>query len=43
MLLKGGVAWRELVRVWSDVVQPDDEEADTVWTSAIFLRVHMGF
>jgi hypothetical protein len=30
-----GAARRELVQVWSCVVQPDDKETDAVWTPAV--------
>jgi hypothetical protein len=27
--------------MWAGVIQADDEEADTIWASAIFLRVYL--
>jgi hypothetical protein len=37
-----GAARRELVQVWSCVVQPDDKETDAVWTPAVFLSIDLG-
>jgi hypothetical protein len=28
--------------MWAGVVQADDEEANTVWAPAVFLRVYLG-
>ena len=28
--------------MWAGVVQANDEETDTVWASAVFLRVYLG-
>lgn len=36
-----GAARRELVQVWACVVQPDDKEADAVWSPAVFLSIDL--
>lgn len=32
---------RELVQVRSRVIMPNNQEADTVWPAAVFLRIHL--